>query len=392
MNDTLFEQLIHSSEGQTLDFKTEFYKFPDDAYKSTQDDTLEFVKDVTAFYNTKRDSEAYIICGIKEEGGKIIDVPGISEFYDNAKLQTKIQGKIAPIPIFEAYKYTYNGNLAKYMGKTFYIIEVALPEHDRPATVEKDQSVKKHPKSPTSPTVEIKQGIVYIRKNSNNTIAIGDDLTMLHSWLKELSEKRKKHTKDDYHKALKEYNRNRTAANRREVEMIAQKLNISGLRMVADLLIPPVLHRYISLGIILIIMFSMSIIPLAYRKDKEIRAIATIDTLVSQEKYLEALQKIPDAYTYYGSKEMKERESIRIIEVAVTKADTSIKKLAKALDLYHKEDYSDNIAYHDLILKVARRLCIESKCEEAKKIVNMYSLDENTKQKIIKEIDTWQTK
>lgn len=387
MDDNLFEQLVRSSEGSTVDFKREFYKFPDDAHGSAQDDTLCFVKDVTAFYNTKRNSDAYIIFGIAENGG----VPGISEFYDNATLQEKIQDKIAPIPIFKAYKYIYNGNLPDYAGKTFYIIEIALPEHNSPATVQKDQSVKKYPKSPKPKLVEIKCGQVYIRKNSRNTIAIGNDLTTLHNWLQELDEKRKKYTKGDYDIELFNYINNKTSANAKHLLEIGKKVGLSPEQIESD-----ARHTEKQYGrgcgylvfLLLIASFYMYEYQEDFRKQEKIR---TIDALVSKGRYLEALQKIPEAYSSDEWNE-EEQKSIGIIEIAVTKADTSIGELTKAFNLYNYNSVSYNRLYYDLIRKSTLRLCSVSKCEEAKKIIIMSLLDEESKQKISREIDNWQPK
>lgn len=62
MNHHLFEELLHEEEGPSLDFKREQYRFNscDDEARS------ELLKDILAFANAWRRSDAYILIGVEE--------------------------------------------------------------------------------------------------------------------------------------------------------------------------------------------------------------------------------------------------------------------------------------------------------------------------------------
>lgn len=85
----LLENLLHMEEGATLDFKREQYPLSgaDDKAKS------ELVKDVLAFANAWKASDAYILIGVEEvKGGRSV-VLGVKKHLEDANLQQLVGAK-----------------------------------------------------------------------------------------------------------------------------------------------------------------------------------------------------------------------------------------------------------------------------------------------------------
>ena len=63
------EELLHEEETETLDFKRNQYLFAG----ASDDDKSEIVKDVLAFANAWRRTDAYILIGVQEvKGGEAL--------------------------------------------------------------------------------------------------------------------------------------------------------------------------------------------------------------------------------------------------------------------------------------------------------------------------------
>ena len=85
----LIERLRYESEGESLDFKLEQYRF----VGGTLDDKAELLKDVLAFANSWKRSDAYILIGLREAKGGPAEVVGIDSHLDDADLQQFLNGK-----------------------------------------------------------------------------------------------------------------------------------------------------------------------------------------------------------------------------------------------------------------------------------------------------------
>lgn len=70
MTPEFFESLLYSSESDTLDFKLCQYHFDDKEKKA------EFLKDILAFANSWRKTDAYILIGVKDVPGGKSEVVG----------------------------------------------------------------------------------------------------------------------------------------------------------------------------------------------------------------------------------------------------------------------------------------------------------------------------
>ena len=89
MDNTLLEKLLYENESAALDFKQEQYLFE----KASDEDKSELLKDILAFANSWRRTEAYILIGVQEiKGGKSL-VKGITKHYDDATLQQFVNSK-----------------------------------------------------------------------------------------------------------------------------------------------------------------------------------------------------------------------------------------------------------------------------------------------------------
>ena len=76
------ESLLNRPEGQTLDFKASGYDLSDNRQKRN------FAKDVASLANTPRDSDAYIVLGVKKLNNGTFELQGLDKEIDDADLQS----------------------------------------------------------------------------------------------------------------------------------------------------------------------------------------------------------------------------------------------------------------------------------------------------------------
>jgi Putative DNA-binding domain len=91
MNASLLESLLYQEESSTLDFKAQQYRFS----KATSEEKSELLKDILAFSNAWRETDAHILIGVEEiKGGRSI-VRGIPPelHLDDHNLQQFVSGK-----------------------------------------------------------------------------------------------------------------------------------------------------------------------------------------------------------------------------------------------------------------------------------------------------------
>ncbi|MEI6415401.1 MAG: ATP-binding protein [Pseudomonadota bacterium] len=94
--DEVIEMVKKTPEQDTFDWKSDFV-IPNDPDKQG-----EFIKDLTAIANACYSSYGYIVYGIHPL--KPDPIIGITQFYDDSKLQQFAQGKIEPLPEFLYYE------------------------------------------------------------------------------------------------------------------------------------------------------------------------------------------------------------------------------------------------------------------------------------------------
>ncbi|MHC1623503.1 MAG: AlbA family DNA-binding domain-containing protein [Candidatus Methanospirareceae archaeon] len=149
------EQLLHEDESVSLDFKREQYPFR----KASADQKSELLKDVLAFANAWRHSDAYILIGVEEVRGARSKVVGVSEHLDDASLQQFVNSKTnRPV------QFSYHEHILD--GKNVGIL--IIPLQHRPVYLTKDYG-------------KLKKNVVYIRRGSSTDIASLDEISRMGS-------------------------------------------------------------------------------------------------------------------------------------------------------------------------------------------------------------------
>ena len=151
--ESLIDALLFEDEGTELDFKRDQYAFEgaDDRQKS------ELLKDILAFANAWRRSDAYILIGVQEFKGGPSTVFGINEHHDAAKLQQFVNSKTNRPIEFSYTPISY---------KSAQIGLIHLPVQERPTFLTKDYGA-------------LHRDTVYIRRGSSTDIARPDEIAKM---------------------------------------------------------------------------------------------------------------------------------------------------------------------------------------------------------------------
>ena len=149
----LINSLLYEEESTTLDFKSEQYKFE----KAEDREKAELLKDIVAFTNAWRRSDAYILIGIKEVKGERSEVKGIANDLDDAQLQQFVQSKINKPIHFSYITMEFEGEK---------VAMISIPVQSRPVFLKKDFA-------------NLKANTVYIRRGSSTAIALPDEIAKM---------------------------------------------------------------------------------------------------------------------------------------------------------------------------------------------------------------------
>jgi len=153
INDQLVQSLLFEEESTTLDFKRDQYKF----VGGSDGDKSELLKDILAFANAWRRTDAYILIGVDELKGKEKSVIGIDEFLDDAQLQQFVNSKTQ-----KPLSFSYQNQV--YHGTSIAIIHI--PVQERPFYISKDYG-------------KLKKNVVYIRRGSSTDGATPDEIATM---------------------------------------------------------------------------------------------------------------------------------------------------------------------------------------------------------------------
>ena len=145
-NQIPIEELLYEEEGTTLDFKREQYLFN----SATEYQKSEIIKDILAFSNAWRRSDAYILLGVEEVKGGRSKPLGIENELDDAQLQQFVNSKTQR-PINFTYKTILIDGVK--------IGAIRIPIQSRPLYLEKDYG-------------KLKKHVVYVRRGSSTDEAI----------------------------------------------------------------------------------------------------------------------------------------------------------------------------------------------------------------------------
>lgn len=145
--------LLFEAEGPTLDFKSEQYRF----VGATDHDKAELLKDILAFANAFRRTDAYIFLGAEEVQGGQANVVGISEHLEDADLQEFVNSKTNR-PVEFSYR------ALEFEGRKVALIRIALQK--RPLYLTKNYG-------------GLAKQTVYIRRGSSTAIAGPDEIAQM---------------------------------------------------------------------------------------------------------------------------------------------------------------------------------------------------------------------
>ncbi len=150
MDSRLFEELLHDSEGSSLDFKRDQYPFDG----ATDEQKSELLKDILAFANAWRRTEAYILIGVDDvQGGRSRPV-GISAHIDDAKLQQFVYSKTNRPVTFSYLACQFDG---------VQIGVIRIEKQERPFFLTRNFG-------------SLRKGIVYVRRGSSTKEADANDI------------------------------------------------------------------------------------------------------------------------------------------------------------------------------------------------------------------------
>jgi hypothetical protein len=152
-SESLIAALLFEAEGAELDFKRDQYPFEgaDDRTKS------ELLKDILAFANAWRRTDAYILIGVQEVKEAESIAVGINGHIDDAKLQQFINSKTnRPIE----FSYTP----MSFRGMQIGVIHI--PVQDRPTFITKDYGA-------------LRRNTVYLRRGSSTDEARPDEIARM---------------------------------------------------------------------------------------------------------------------------------------------------------------------------------------------------------------------
>jgi predicted HTH transcriptional regulator len=150
MDVQLLESLLYREESETLDFKRGQYPFD----RANDEERAEFLKDLLAFANAWRTTDAYILVGVEEVRGNRSVVHGVTQHLLNRNLQQFVQSK------------TNRPLTFSYSGVRFEKCDVGvitIPVQDRPFYLVKDFG-------------QLKANVVYIRRGDTTGIAAPDEV------------------------------------------------------------------------------------------------------------------------------------------------------------------------------------------------------------------------
>ncbi len=149
--------LLQRSEGDTLDFKQENYRFHGEIKNdgSVQEGKVELLKDILAMANAWKATDAYIVIGVSEANGRAIAFPGVEPDLYDEEVQQFVNGKTnRPVEFSIEHR--------EHDGVKLTVIRVGKKQ-PRPIFLHK-------------PYKRLKQHVVYLRRGSSTDEASPDEI------------------------------------------------------------------------------------------------------------------------------------------------------------------------------------------------------------------------
>ena len=153
ITDALIESLLHESEGPALDFKRAQYQFE----RAGDDIKSELLKDVIAFANTFRRTDAFVLIGVEEvKDGRSV-VRGVSTHLEDASLQQFVNRKTN-----RQVEFSYQA--IEFDGQSIGVLHIPIQQRPLYCKVKYGRVVK---------------DAVYLRRGSSTDIASPDEIAQM---------------------------------------------------------------------------------------------------------------------------------------------------------------------------------------------------------------------
>lgn len=147
------ENLLNEDESNYIDFKQAQYRFAE----ASEEDKSEILKDILAFANAWRRTDAYILIGVKEIKGGRSQVIGITDQSDDAALQQFVNSKVQKPIQFSYIAFEFE---EKQVGI------IKIPVQERPFYLKQKYG-------------KLKPNVVYLRRGSSTDEAEPDEIAKM---------------------------------------------------------------------------------------------------------------------------------------------------------------------------------------------------------------------
>lgn len=154
MDVTLLETLFNKTESETLDFKEKQYRFSG----ASDEDKSELLKDVLAFANAWKDTDAYIIVGVRECNGRVESLPGVDSHLADSDVQQFVNEETNKPVLLSVYA-------VKHEQVELDVIRIVRAQ-ERPIYSKRNYG-------------KLKERTVYIRRGSSTAIADPDEISAI---------------------------------------------------------------------------------------------------------------------------------------------------------------------------------------------------------------------
>ncbi len=153
MDSNTLENLLNEDESNYIDFKQAQYRFAE----ASEEDKSEILKDILAFANAWRRTDAYILIGVKEIKGGRSQVIGITDQSDDAALQQFVNSKVQKPIQFSYIAFEFE---EKQVGI------IKIPVQERPFYLKQKYG-------------KLKPNVVYLRRGSSTDEAEPDEIAKM---------------------------------------------------------------------------------------------------------------------------------------------------------------------------------------------------------------------
>jgi predicted HTH transcriptional regulator len=143
--------LLQRSEGDSLDFKRDNYRFRN----GTDDEKSELLKDIVALANAWKATDAYIIIGVEESHGKASKLVGLTPDLNDSDAQQFVNAKTNRLVTFAVEHH-------KHEGHTLTVVRVTQKQ-SRPIFLTKNYG-------------KLRKNVVYVRHGSSTDEASPDEI------------------------------------------------------------------------------------------------------------------------------------------------------------------------------------------------------------------------